>query len=244
LIEPKSITNTMGMKLVLIPAGEFLMGSTDSGKDAQGDEKPQHKVRITRPFYLGATEVTQGQYRAVTGANPSNFQGSEDLPVENVSWEEAQAFCDKLNALEKQQLGGAHYRLPTEAEWEYACRAGTTMRFSFGDADASLSEYAWFQANSGGKTHPVGQKRPNAWGLLDVHGNVWEWCGDGYDGNYYGTSPGADPRGPSRAAERVIRGGAWGYDPQCCRAAIRFRAAPGFLYCGNGFRLARVQSSR
>ena len=154
------------MKLVLIPAGEFLMGSPDSDKDAQTDEKPQHRVRITRPFYLGATEVTQGQYRAVTGQSPSNFKGSDDLPVEMVTWNDAIAFCDKLSELEKGQLGGARYRLPTEAEWEYACRGGSTTRYSFGDDAASLGEFAWHDGNSGSKTHPVGQKRPNACGSV------------------------------------------------------------------------------
>ena len=143
-----TITNSIGMKLALIPAGEFLMGSPDSDKDAQADEKPQHRVRITRPFYLGATEVTQGQYRAVTGQSPSNFKGSDDLPVEKVSWNDAIAFCDKLSELEKGPLGGARYRLPTEAEWEYACRAGSTTRFSFGDDAASLGEFAWYNGNS------------------------------------------------------------------------------------------------
>ena len=163
------------MKLVLIPAGEFLMGSPDSDKDAEDDEKPQHRVRITRPFYLGA-RGDQGQYRAVTGENPSHFKGSDDLPVEKVSWNDAIAFCNKLSEREGlkpyyqfgavARSGGEGYRLPTEAEWEYACRAGSTTRYSFGDDAASLGEYAWFNGNSGSKTHPVGQKRPNAWGLL------------------------------------------------------------------------------
>jgi formylglycine-generating enzyme required for sulfatase activity len=240
---PKSITNSIGMKLVLIPAGEFLMGSPDTDKEALDREKPQHRVRITRPFYLGATEVMQGQYRVVTGADPSHFKGSDDLPVEQVSWEDAQAFCDKLNALEKEGLGGTSYRLPTEAEWEYACRAGTATRFGFGDADASLGEYAWFEGNSGDKTHPVGQKRPNAWGLYDMHGNVWEWCWDGYEENYYANSPGADPLGPSGAAVRVRRGGGWGGSPRDCRAALRRWSSPGLRSLDLGFRVARVWSS-
>jgi formylglycine-generating enzyme required for sulfatase activity len=239
---PKVITNTIGMKLVLIPAGEILMGAPDSDKDADDDEKPQHRVRITQPFYLGVTPVTQGQYRAVTGSNPSHFKGSDELPVESVSWEDAQAFCDKLNALEKRDLGGASYRLPTEAEWEYACRAGTTTRFTFGDADAGLGEYAWFSGNSGGTTHPVGQKRPNAWGLYDMHGNVWEWCWDGYEKNYYANSPDADPVGPSEAAARVIRGGSWLNGPRLGRAARRNWIAPGHRSSNVGFRVARVRS--
>jgi formylglycine-generating enzyme required for sulfatase activity len=234
------IINTIGMKVVLIPDGEFRMGSPDSDKDAQADEKRQHPVRIMRPFYLGATEVTQGQYRAVTGVNPSSFKGPDELPVETVSWEDAMAFCAKLNELEKGQLRGASYRLPTEAEWEYACRAGTTTRFSFGDSDASLGEYAWFWGNSDSKTHPVGQKRPNLWGLYDMHGNVWEWCLDCYDPKYYSTSPANDPMGPSGGLDRVRRGGCWRFVRRACRAAYRDKAPPSSRYNGVGFRVARV----
>jgi formylglycine-generating enzyme required for sulfatase activity len=187
-----------------------------------------------------------GQYRAVTGANPSYFKGPNDLPVEQVSWEEAGAFCGKLNALEKEQLGDARYRLPTEAEWEYACRAGTETRFGFGDADAHLGEYAWFRRNSDGETHPVGQKQPNAWGLYDMHGNVWEWCWDWYDKEYYATLPAsaANPQGSSGAADRVVRGGSWFDFPRYCRAADRGRNTPGFRSFDVGFRVARVRSSR
>jgi formylglycine-generating enzyme required for sulfatase activity len=249
-----TISNTIGMKLVLIPAGTFLMGSPDADKDADPDEKPRHRVRITRPFYLGTTEVTQGQYRAVTGENPSHFKGSDDLPVENVSWNDAIAYCNKLSELEGLKpyyqfgpgvpSGGDGYRLPTEAEWEYACRAGSTTRYSFGDDAASLGEYAWFDGNSGEKTHPVGQKRPNAWGLYDMHGNVWEWCRDGWDADYYKNSPVADPLGPSQAAFRVIRGGGWNFNPRHARSANRDWITPGLRYDFLGFRLARVQSGR
>jgi formylglycine-generating enzyme required for sulfatase activity len=240
---PKLITNSIGMRLILIPAGEFQMGSPDSDTEAYDIEQPQHHVQITQRFYLGVMPVTQGQYRAITSANPSHFKGSDDLPVEQVSWEEAWAFCEKLSALEKQQLGGARYRLPTEAEWEYACRAGRTTRFSFGDANASLWEYAWFRGNSDGQAHPVGQKRPNAWGLYDMHGNVWEWCGDGYDGKYYANTPSSDPLGPSgQAAGRVLRGGGWCSNPRSCRAAVRNGLAPGDRNNILGFRVARVRS--
>jgi formylglycine-generating enzyme required for sulfatase activity len=248
------ITNTIGMKLVLIPSGVFLMGSPDSDQHAFDIEKPQHRVRITQPFYLGVYEVTQGQYRVVTSESPSYFKGSDDLPVERVSWNDAVAFCNKLSAREGLKpyyqtgtglpTGGDGYRLPTEAEWEYACRAGSTTRFSFGDEEASLGEYAWFDGNSDKKTHPVGQKRPNAFGLYDMHGNVWEWCWDGYEENYYANSPGADPVGPSQAADRVVRGGSWGSDPLLCRAALRNRFTPGGRYGDLGFRVARVQSGR
>jgi formylglycine-generating enzyme required for sulfatase activity len=210
-------------------------------------------VRITRPFYLGTTEVTQGQYRAVTGVNPSKFRGSDDLPVENVSWTDAIVFCNKLSAKEGLKpyykpgasgvpSGGDGYRLPTEAEWEYACRAGSTTSYSFGDDAARLAEYAWFDGNSDGKTHPVGQKRPNAWGLFDMHGNVTEWCWDrgGDKSNYYANSPGADPLGPLRGAGRIFRGGpGWKADPRGCRSAVRDGDPPDVRGSGLGFRLGR-----
>src|SRR5262249_18504999 len=159
--------------------------------------KPQHRVRITRPFYLGVTEVTQGQYQAVMGENPSQFKTSDDLPVDNVSWFDAVKFCDRLSERENRKpcylidgdqvsiTGGNGYRLPTEAEWEYACRAGSATAFGFGDDEARLGGLAWFSGNSGGKTHPVAQRQANAFGLYDMHGNVWEWCWDAYDADYY-----------------------------------------------------------
>jgi formylglycine-generating enzyme required for sulfatase activity len=241
---PKEITDSSGIKLILIPAGEFLMGSPDSDEDAESFEKPQHRVRITEPFYLGLTEVTQGQYRTVTGESPSQFKGSDDLPVENVSWEEAVAFCGKLNEREKGQLDGARYRLPTEAEWEYACRAGSTTRHSFGDDPAGLGEVAWFEGNSGGKTHRVGEKRPNAFGLNDMQGNVWEWCQDWYDDSYYGQSSDANPSGPTRATSRVDRGGGWGSSARLCQSANRGRITPDDRSGRLGFRVARVRSGR
>jgi formylglycine-generating enzyme required for sulfatase activity len=246
---PKTIANTIGMTLVLIPAGEFLMGSPDSDKDANADEKPQLRLRITRPSYLGATEVTRGQYRAVTGEYPSLYKGSDDLPVDEVSWNEAIAFCNKLSARERlkpyyqfgggAQSGGDGYRLPTEAEWEYACRAGTTTRFGAGDADASLGEYAWFYGNAKGGPHPVGRKRPNAWGLYDMHGNVFEWCWDRYEEKYYAISPGADPLGPSQTTGRVFRGGSWDSGARHCRAAARSGLTPVLRGSLLGFRVAR-----
>jgi formylglycine-generating enzyme required for sulfatase activity len=244
----KLITNTLGMKLVLIPAGEFLMGSD---KDADADEKPPHRVRITRAFYLGANEVTQRQYRAVTGASPSFFHGSDDLPVEQVSWGDAIAFCNKLSEREglkpyyssgaRTPSGGDGYRLPTEAEWEYACRAGRATRFHFGDDATNLEAYAWYGDNSGAKTHPVGQKHPNAWGLYDMHGNVCEVCWDGFGRDFYAHSPDADPTGPSQAEDRVSRGGGWFNYQRDCRSANRNWVGQDNRGADLGFRVARVQ---
>jgi formylglycine-generating enzyme required for sulfatase activity len=244
------------MKLALIPAGTFEMGSTDADKYARGEEKPQHEVRITRPFYLGIHEVTRGQYQAVMGQNPSHFNGSEDLPVEQVSWLDAVRFCNKLSEREGRKPcyliegddvtidGGDGYRLPTEAEWEYACRAGTTTRFSFGDDENALGLYAWYSANADSQTHPVGEKQPNAFGLYDMHGNVREWCWDGYDAAYYEQSPAVDPPGPSPAARRVVRGGGWIDDPWHSRSAFRYWNSPEVRHDDLGFRLARAQSGR
>ena len=194
------ITNRIGMKLKLIPAGEFMMGSPESVDDADDRAKPQHKVRITKPFHLGVHEVTQAEYEKVMGKNPSNFKGARN-PVEQVSWKDAVEFCKRLTAKESMT-----YRLPTEAEWEYAYRAGTTTRYSFGDDPASLGEYAWYGDNSEKKTHPVGEKKPNTWGLHDMHGNVWEWCADWYDRDYYADSPADDPLGPEAGLCRVRPG--------------------------------------
>jgi formylglycine-generating enzyme required for sulfatase activity len=252
--EPKVISNSIGMKLVLIPAGEFLMGSPDSDPGAKRDEKPQHWVRITQPFSLGVTPVTQSQYRAVTGTSPSHFHGSDDLPVEQVSWDDAIEFCNKLSEREGLEpfghltagvrSGGDGYRLPTEAEWEYACRAGSSNRFHFGEDEAILGEYAWFAGNSESKTNPLGQKHPNPWGLYDMHGNVWEWCRDWYKADYFHESPESDPLGPLQASLRVYRGGCWGSLPRGCRAADRGRDAPADRGSGLGFRVARVPSGQ
>src|SRR5262249_24141391 len=162
----------LDMPFFRTPGGEFLMGSADG----YGDERPVHTVRISQPFYLGQYAVTQGQWQAVMGSNPSQFTGDPNRPVETVSWEDVQEFIRRLHARE----GGATYRLPTEAEWEYAARAGSTTAYGFGDDPRQLSEYAWYSENAGRQTHPVGQLKPNAWGLYDMHGNVWEWVQDWY----------------------------------------------------------------
>ena len=192
------------------------MGSPDSDPDARDNEKPQHQVKVNS-FAIGKYPVTQAQYEAVMGKNPSWFQNNPQNPVERVSWNNAQAFCQKLS-----QITGKTYRLPTEAEWEYACRAGTTTRYYFGDDANQLGDYAWYDGNSQDKTHPVGQKKPNPWGLYDMIGNVWEWCEDDWHDNYIGAPKdgsawlknGNDNRSP-------LRGGSWGDIPVFCRSAIR-----------------------
>ncbi len=250
------ITNSIDMKLVLIPDGEFMMGSPDSDRDAQPDEKPLHLVRFNRSFRLGATEVTQGQYRAVTGENPSSRKGdrSDDLPVENVSWISAIAFCNKLSAKEGLTpyyesktggpLGGDGYRLPTEAEWEYACRAGSRFKFSFGDDETKVRDHGWFTGNfTGDWTHAVGQKLPNAFGLYDMHGNVWEWCWDKYDGRNYANEPVDNRVRHAKSADRVSRGGCWNDAPHLLRAAYRGGPWRGDRAGTQGFRVARGQSA-
>ena len=221
------------IELVPIPAGSFPMG--DEKGDAE--EKPVHKVTIGKPFYLGKFEVTQEQWDAVMGGNPSHFKGKKN-PVERVSWEACQEFIKKLNA--KFADTGATFSLPTEAQWEYACRACTSSRYGFGDEEANLSEYGWFEGNAGGKTHPVGEKKPNAWGLYDMHGNVWEWCADWYDGDYYRESPANDPTGPTAVSSRILRGGSWGDPAPYCRSAYRYCLPPWFCVYSYGLRVACV----
>jgi formylglycine-generating enzyme required for sulfatase activity len=227
------------LEMVLIPAGEFLMGSPDSDKQALDNEKPQHRLRITRPFYLGKYQVTQEEYQQVTGYNPSAFsatgqardrisrQDTKRFPVENVTWDEAVEFCHKLSNLPEEKAAGRTYRLPSEAQWEYACRAGSMTKWCCGDDEASLVDYGWFDANSARTTHPVGEKKPNAWGLYDMHGNGWEWCQDWYDSGYYAHSPADDPMGPVTGSLRVFRGGGWIHEASCLRSAFRNFIEPG-----------------
>jgi formylglycine-generating enzyme required for sulfatase activity len=224
--------NGVRMEFVLIPAGSFYMGSERAEVYSRAiDEGPVHRVRISRPFYLAKYEVSQEQYVAVMGKNPSRFSG-RSLPVDSVPWKEAVAFCKRLN-----ERDGNGCRLPTEAEWEYACRAGTDSRFYFGDRDSDLKDHAWYFDNSEKTTHPVGQKKPNAWGLYDMHGNVWEWCQDWYTDNYQ-NAPSTDPEGPSSGKERVIRGGSWDLLAVFCRSACRYSYSPNSGYFVNGFRVA------
>jgi formylglycine-generating enzyme required for sulfatase activity len=225
----KAWRNSIGMEFLLIPAGEFQMGSNNG----DSDEKPVHKVRLSKAFYLGKYEVTQAQWQAMMGNNPSRFTGDDRRPVEQVSWEDTQEFIKRLNVKE----GGTKYRLPTEAEWEYAARAGTTTAYSFGDDPRQLGEYAWFYDNAGQATHPVGQKKPNPWGLYDMHGNVWEWVQDWYAAYSAGTA--VDPAGPAAGSSRVLRGGGWFDNAVCCLSAFRGRDAPGGRSGFLGLRLLR-----
>jgi formylglycine-generating enzyme len=278
-----ALPNSIGIKLLLIPAGEFLMGSPDDDKQAFDWEKPQHRVRITRPFYLGTTEVTRGQFRRFVEATGyrteaerdgeggrgwneetgryerdtryswkyTGFQQTDEHPVVNVTWNDAVAFCKWLSGKEHKA-----YRLPTEAEWEYTCRAGTTTRFSCGDhlegvvavgnvadgnAKAKYPDWRTIAAPDGViYTAPVGRYKPNAWGLYDMHGNVCEWCGDRYDIDYYGRSPVEDPRDESGASDsRVTRGGSWSHHPGAARSAYRNWDTPRFPRDNLGFRVAR-----
>jgi formylglycine-generating enzyme required for sulfatase activity/serine/threonine protein kinase len=229
---PETITSTVGIKLTLIPAGTFTMGEAGSSNDS--DEKP-HRVTLTKPFYMGVHEVTHAQWKRVIGSVPSKWK-DEDLPVEQVSLDDAVEFCRKLSALPAERKAGRVYRLPTEAEWEYACRAGTTTKFSFGDDEKLFGDYGWFGGNSVKQTHPVGQKKPNAWGLHDMHGNVLEWCSDWYE--TYADGEVTNPQGPSSGSLRVYRGGSWNSTARHCRSAYRFRDSPSLRYNLLGFRLA------
>ncbi len=245
--QPVELTDPFGMKFRLIRAGEFVMGSPRNWKHRGRDEGPRHTVRITRPFYLGVHEVTQGNWKEIMGTKPWNGQEYVQERDENalscVSWNHAQAFINKLNA----QSEKYQYRLPTEAEWEYACRAGSTTMFCFGNDQDQLGKYAWWGGiyNSGtaqGETyaHPVGEKLPNAWGLHDMHGNVWEWCEDWYDPKYYKVSPSEDPRGPESGTQRVIRGGSWAVTYTICRSTDRVSDSPDKGTEFYGFRLVLI----
>jgi formylglycine-generating enzyme required for sulfatase activity len=248
----KTYTNSIGMEFIQIPAGEFMMGCGSEDEPCLMHEKPQHRVIISQPFYLGKYEVTQGEWLAVMGNNPSYFKGKNN-PVESVSWNDIQVFIQSLNEKE----GANRYRLPTEAEWEYAARAGTSSAFSFGNEakhesmDSHATQYAWYGGEIISGPYSVGQKRPNPWGLYDMHGNVAEWVEDWFDENYYARSPAVDPTGSSEGMGRVLRGGCW-----CCniksslrttrdvstdqmRSAFRVAAPPDKKDVTVGFRLAR-----
>jgi formylglycine-generating enzyme required for sulfatase activity len=247
---PKLMTNSVGMTFVRVKAGTFRMGAPDGEAGRRPADGPVHEVRLTRPFYLGVTPVTQGQYARVTDQNPSKFRpgpggGSPDHPVETVSWDDAVRFCEVLNRTPAEVDAGRTYRLPSEAEWEFACRAGTDTAFSFG-AKMTGKEGVCMTAGGGryaGKsTAPVGQFPANPWGLHEMHGNVQEWCADWFDETYYARSPVIDPAGPSEGDERVIRGGCWSAFPTDCRSSARRSHAPNKAAETIGFRVVLEQA--
>ena len=253
-------TNSLGMTFTLIPAGTFTMGSP-TGELGRNSDETQHQVTLTQSYYMQTTEVTQGQWQAMMGRNPSGFLScGDDCPVEQVSWDDIQYFITAIN-----QLGEGTYRLPTEAEWEYAARAGSTTAFANGDIsvtdcgyDPNLDAMGWYCGNSaviysgccdaspwGGPTcagtHPVAQKEPNAWGLFDMYGNVYEWCQDWY--GRYSSGAVANPTGPSSGSFRVLRGASWFFSAKDCRSAFRYYDYPGYRYNGIfGFRLVVLPS--
>ena len=237
-VETIDLGSGVKLEMIAIPGGSFLMGS----EDFDDTNKSVHPVTLS-PFHIGKFQVTQAQWQAVMKTNPSHFKG-DNLPVENVSWNEAVSFCEKLS-----KQTGQTYRLPTEAEWEYACLAGSTGKYCFGDDEALLKDYAWYNKNSGDKTHPVGEKLPNNWGLYDMHGNVWEWCSDWYGKNYYAElakqGEAVNPQGPADGDYRVLRGGSWFFSRMFARAVCRNYVLAAVRISNIGFRVvvARPPSS-
>ena len=213
--------------MVFVKGGTFQMGSND-GSD---DEKPIHTVTVTG-FYIGKYEVTQKQWKEIMGSNPSSFKDCDNCPVESVSWNDVQNFLKKLN-----EKTGGNYRLPTEAEWEYAARGGNKTNGYKYSGSNSVDDVAWYTSNSGSKTHTVGTKQANELGIYDMSGNVWEWCGDWYDKDYYKNSPENNPKGASSGLNRVLRGGSWAVDAGGCRSANRLRINPGSTALDVGFRI-------
>jgi formylglycine-generating enzyme required for sulfatase activity len=217
--------------MVLIAGGSYTMGCT--GEGCSDDEKPAHRVTVNS-FKLSKYEVTQAQWFAVMGNQPSYFSGCDECPVEQVSWEEVQLFIEKLN-----ELTGLRFRLPSEAEWEYASRGGNQSGGYAYSGSNELDKVGWYEGNSGGKTHEVGRKQSNELGLYDMSGNVWEWCQDWYEAGYYARSPGNNPPGPSSGDGRVVRGGSWGFNSKDCRVSIRSWGQADLRIINYGFRLAQ-----
>ena len=255
IISLNALTNSIGMEFVEIPAGSFLMGAANDVSGAYASEKPQHEVTISKSFFIAKYEVTQADWENVMGYNPYDLDRSNpyyNLPgmaeritrpnhPATVSWEDAQEFIKQLNTKE----GHNGYRLPTEAEWEYACRAGTTTAYSFGDDSRRLGEYAWYGENfSTGGTHPVGRKKPNPWGLYDMHGNVWEWVQDYYSDDYYAISPTLDPQGAESGENRVVRGGSWHETATSWRSSFRKPYSANYRGISIGFRLVMIKDDK
>ncbi len=232
----KAILTPLGIDFVLIPAGSFQMGLAPDELLHQRylDARPKHRVKISRPFYMSRHEITQRQWRVVMGENPGFFKG-KNRPIENVTWDQVQEFIRRLNLRDNTRS----YRLPTEAEWEYACRAGTLTQYCFGNDPEQLDLYGWFCRNSDFETHPVGKLRPNAWGLYDMHGNAAEWCQDWYGGNSYADGSEIDPGGSPGGTEKVIRGGSWEHAASYCRSAARIHYIPNDASTFVGFRLVK-----
>ncbi len=232
---------------VRLPAGEFVMG------DSEQADAPPHPVKVGA-FFIDKYLVTQSLYERIIGSNPSRWKGGTN-PVEQLRWSDAARFCNKRSQEEglkpcynpetwQCDFEADGYRLPTEAEWEYACRAGSSTAYFFGDSPAALREYAWFEKNSGGRPRAVGQKKPNAWGLYDICGDVWEWCNDFYQVDYYTQGPKEDPRGPKEGKTKVVRGGCWRTGADNCRSGYRYNESPGYAdvcfgYDIYGFRCVR-----
>jgi formylglycine-generating enzyme required for sulfatase activity len=235
-INPENNSNTFIIEVVYVPGGSFTMGCTsEQGSACDGDEKPSHTVNLSS-FYIGKYEITQAQWRAVMGTNPSYNSGCDNCPVEQVSWNDVLQFIQKLN-----QQTGKRYRPPTEAEWEYAARGGNKSRGYKYSGSNDIGAVAWYDGNSGNKTHPVGQKSPNELGIYDMSGNVWEWCSDWYADDYYSSSPSSNPQGPSTGSHRVLRGGGWFSAAASCQVANRNGSSPGYRNNYYGFRVLLSQ---
>ena len=222
----------VSFKMIAVEGGTFQMGATAEQQSNYDDEKPAHSVTLDS-YYIGETEVTQELWRAVMGSNPSEFSGDDLLPVENVSWYDCQNFIKELN-----KLTGENFRLPTEAEWEFAARGGNSSSGYRYSGSSNIGDVAWCDDNSVSKTHPVKGKKPNELGIYDMNGNVWEWCSDWYSGGYYSSSPHNNPKGPSSGSYRVLRGGGWNYTAEDCRVAYRVRNSPDVSSLYYGLRLA------
>ena len=255
--QPKRLVNSAGMAFVLVPAGAFEMGSPADEPGHRSNEGPRHEVVIGRAFHLRAHPVTQREYQRVTGWNPAKATtgngGGPDHPVEMVTWDDAVAFCRRLSELPEELAAGHTYRLPTEAEWEYACRAGkadapfghgATFSGELGNFDAAFPSGDATPGTPVGRTTPVDRYPANAWGLHDTHGNVWEWCGDWYAEAYYARSPARDPAGPPDGRFRVLRGGSWKNQATACRAAYRNALAPHARDSATGFRVVLATRER